>query len=35
MLLSQSWEPLKIIILLHLMPDNFIDQQERLDIQQA
>ena len=28
MLLSQSWEILKIIILLHLMPDNFIHQLE-------
>ena len=33
MLLSQSWELLKIIILLHLMSDNLIHQQERLDIQ--
>ena len=28
MLLSQSWEILEIIILLHLMPDNFILQME-------
>ena len=28
MLLGQSWEILKIIILLHLMPDNFIHQLE-------
>ena len=27
-LLSQSWEIQKIIILLHLMPDNFILQME-------
>ena len=28
LLLSQSWEILKIIILFHLMPDNFIHQLE-------
>ena len=28
MLLSQSWKILNIIILLHLMPDNFIHQLE-------